>query len=152
MFERGALNQAHVGEKRWRGPIRKVSIADMVKELSQFLGNLQNIRKLLTPVATLNSTLSDRKYVIGYMDWHSKEKCNGEEREYHQNTLRQLATLLDWLEGDGNAVASYQQLAEQLIPVRVKDLFPSRPIQYDEMLQAASRALQENRDRFDCAH
>lgn len=150
-FERGARNQAREGEKRWRGPLRTVSVGDMEKELRQFLGYLRNIRAALPDDKTLLSTLSDRETVIGFVDWHIKERCGGEARGYHENTLKQLSAFLEWLGGDAATVEQYKRIANTLVPVRVRDPFPERPMDYDEFVRGAMQALQEKKEEFENA-
>lgn len=150
-FNRGARNQAKEGDRRWRGPLRNVSIADMEKELRQYLGYLHNVRAALSEEATLFSTLGRRENVVGYMEWHVTERCGGEERGYHQNTLNQLAALLEWLGGRTEAVDHYRRIASSLAPVRVRDPFPGQPVDYDRFVQGAMRALRERRVVYETA-
>lgn len=147
-FERGARNQAREGERRWHGPLRKVSVDDMEKELRQFLGYLRNILAALPEDTTLLRALSNREAVIGFVDWHIKERCGGEARGYHENTLKQLSAFLEWLGGDEITVGYYKRIANSLVPVRVRDPFPERPMDYDEFVCGAMQALQEKKEEF----
>jgi len=150
-FERGARNQAREGERRWHGPLRKVSVDDMEKELRQFLGYLRNVLAALPDDTTLLNMLSDREAVIGFVDWHIQERCGGEARGYHENTLKQLSAFLEWLGGDEVTVGYYKRIANTLIPVRVRDPFPERPMDYDDFVRGAMQALQEKKEEFENA-
>ena len=150
-FERGARNQNREGEKRWRGPLRGVSIQHMEKEVAQFLGYLHNIRGALPDDATLLSALGDRKKVVEFIDWHIRDRCGGKEHAYHGNTLDQFATFLGWLGGNQKTVDHYRRIASTLDPVRVKDPFPERPMDYEEYVRGAMRALQEKKTEFENA-
>lgn len=150
-FERGARNRARDGEKRWHGPLRKVSVRAMEKEISQYLGYLHNIQSALRDDATLLGTLSDREGVIGFIDWHIKVRCGGATRGYHENTLKQLAAFLEWLGGEQHTVKYLKRIAKALVPKRVRDPFPERPIDYEEFVRGVMQALKEKKEGFENA-
>jgi len=150
-FERGARNKAKPNEKRWGNPLREVSIGDMVKEVREFLGYLQNVKKKLIYHRDLKELLGEKKNVIDYMTWKIKKRSGGAERGHHQNTLDRFAAFLEWLGGEAETVTLYRLTAKSLRPVRARDPFPDRPMEYGEFTAAAMKALCEKREQFEKA-
>lgn len=138
-LERGARNGARAGEKRWNRPLRDTSLEVYQGELELLLGYVANVRSEPLEGKSLLHFLGDGPLVLDFIQWHRDQRCDGEERAYHRDWLGRFASMLDWLDGEASTVDRYKSTAASLVPKRVREPFPTRPIEYEEFVDAASR-------------
>jgi len=140
-LERGARGNPLPGDKRWPRPLRQSSLEVIQGELERLLGYAANIRKIDISEARMSELLGDESGVLEFIQWHCDERCNGEERHYHKAWLDRYAAIHKWLSNEERTAEKYRAAATSLAPRRVRDPFPSRPIDYAEFAEAAICAI-----------
>lgn len=135
-------------QKKWNSPLREVSLNVMRSELSRLIGYVATERKLPVVGFTLLSLLSDVDLVFDFFEWHIGKRCDGEERQYHSTWFGRFANLLAWLGGNDAVVEKYKTASKSIIPKRVRDPFPTRPLPYAEIAESAIAALVNASERW----
>jgi len=138
---RAAKTTSDGSTRHLKKPLRRASLKVIEALLRRLFGYAVHIEGVGIADACLRDVLSNQALVLRYYTWHSKERCGGEEREYHRSELRKLADLLEWLEGPASAVEALRAGARSLKTVRARDPFPVKPVTYGELVLAAQRAM-----------
>jgi len=139
-LERGARNKARPGEKRWTGRLRESSLRVFEDGIERLLGYVVSVRGLDVREAGLRDVLGDQQLIVGFIEWHRDERCGGEERHYHSAWLSRFGAIHQWLTGGDTVATRYRTTALSIVPRRVRDPFPARPVDYSEFVEGAVRA------------